>query len=221
MNKIKLILYALIINSSFSIFSHVERHLSVELIEERINGVLFSYRYDHQIGCKVEVSLKEQWLIDNKPVKKDEYDERIAREMVVQITLEREAKRQERVAMIEFKNTQQIALFRKLLISMMEEIKKSYARFAYYDLEAYLTYSNDTICSEVEFRSLLTQVCDPIKHLLSLNDDEFSCKRAEAVLDTVDKYPKKLQVLFENTVKKAIRECDNTTRLKKLLEVVS
>ncbi len=221
MPKIRFILFGLMVNAFFILSAHIERHVSVELIEERINGVLFTYRYDHQTGCRVDMSIKEQWLIDNKSVKKEEYQERIAREMVAQITQEREYKDQQRVHMLTFKNTQQVALFRKLLVVTMEDIKKKYAHFAHYGLEAYLAYSNDTIASEVEFRSLLTQVCDSIKHLLSLSDEEFSCKKAEAVLSTVDHYPKKLQILFENTVKKAIRDCDDTARLKKLLEIIS
>jgi|GEM_PF-6902442 len=205
----------------FTAFARVERQACVELIEERINGILFSYRLDSACGGKSEASLKEQWMIDNKPVLKKEYDDRIAHEQLEELKRDRSREYEKRLEAYSFKNSQRIALFKKILRVTLKEIEEKYGQFERYGVRDYMAYSSDTVMSEIDFVNIPVQFLDFARRLVNSSDEDFSCQRAEALLATLEAYPSKLQVLFENTVKKAIARCNDTERLKKLLEVVS
>ena len=201
--------------------AQVERNLSVELIEERVNGKLFSYRLDIETGSKVKNSQKEHYMIEGEITTRQEYDQKIDFERLQEIKAQREKEYSQRFAQHEFKRGQRIALTKKILKNVIGEIEKKCTDFERYDLNQYMAYSPVTIENEIDFTNIATHYLEPARQFLFCSEEKFAFDQVESVLISLQHYPSKIGNLFEDTVKKAIEQCDDTERLKKLLEIVS
>jgi hypothetical protein len=199
----------------------VERNVSVELIEKRINGKLFAYRLDVMSGSKIENSRKEQWSIDGKQLDREEYEQIMDIDLLEQIKKEREEDYTARLARHDFKKIQRVALTKKLIKKLINEIEQKCTAFQRYELNQYMVYNSNTIANEIDFTNIPTHYLAPARQLLSETDDEFPFEKAESVLASLQGYPNRIENLFEDAVKRAIDQCDDTERLKRLLEIVS
>lgn len=193
----------------------IERTLSVDLIEERINGKLFSSHIEVTNG-----SLKESWSIDGKPVDHDDYTEARKEETLKEFDLEEHSQYKKRLEIYEFKQEQRIAATKKLIKSLIIDIEKILTQFKDYNVASYMRYSADTVPSEIEFLALSSQKLDQARHLATTENNEFSCDEGDKMIATLEDYPAKLQKLFQQTVKYAIDQCTDSRQLKKLLDIV-
>lgn len=207
----------------FQVFvkAQVERDISVVYREERVNGRLFAYRLEIASGSKIPKSRKEQWFVNGKEVGKDEYEGQIDEAHLAQIRQEREKDHQNRLAHEQFKETQRIAVSKKLLKKVIGQIEHHFALFDRYELGEYIQYSPETIENEIDFTTFSAQHLNPARHYLTISDEEFSLDKAHSLISHLQNFPDKLRILFEDTVKHAISQCDDTERLKKLLEIIS
>lgn len=204
-----------------SLVAKVERAVSVELIEERINGRLFSYRLEVVQGNKVQNTRKEQWVVDSQVLSQEEYEATIDKERLEELREKRQKERQSRLEKYEFNQAQRVALTKKIVRQLVEKIEDDCKKFNNYNLDHYMAYTDTTIASEIDFLNIPTHYLEPARQLLLASDDSFSFEKAQEIIDVLERYPIKLQGLFEDTVKNAIAYCDDTQRLKKLLEVIS
>ena len=204
-----------------SLQAKIERSVSVELIEERVNGKLFSYRLDVVQGNKVENTRKERWTVEEHVVSREDYQEMIDLERLEEIKEARQKDYQRRLANYEFKHTQRVALTKKILKQLIDSIEQKCGRFKQYSLGQYMAYNSATFASEIDFANVPTHYLEPSRQLLLSTNELFSFEKAEEMIALLEGYSPRIQGLFEDTVKKAIAYCDDTHRLKQLLEIVS
>ena len=190
--------------------------VSVELVEEKFNGKLFTYRIDVVNGVK-----KEQWTIAGKKADRDTYESELLFEKLQEEKDKREKEYQERVDRLAFKEQQKIALSKKLLKKEVEQVQNSFDLFEKHELSQYYAFDTDSIASEIDFLNIPTQALSPAQNYLTTSDDDFECEKAEEYINQLQAYSKKLTSLFEGTLKRAISECEDTQKLKDLLALVS
>lgn len=220
MNKLSL-KYGLLFFVCGVLQAKVEREVTVKVIERRLDNKLFSYRIDLITGTKVENTKKEQWTVDGKTVEQNEYEELIDQAILAECKKEREKEQEALLADYNFKLEQRKAITKKMLNTLVSDIEKKCFAFQSYELEKYMAFSPSTIESEIDFANIAPYYLEPARQLVAADEDDFSFEKAEKILDSLQEYPKKITHLFEDTVKKAVDHCDNTQRLKKLLEVIS
>lgn len=190
--------------------------VSVELVEEKYNGKLFTYRIDVVNGVK-----KEQWTMAGKSTDRETYEAELLFEKLQEAKDKREKVYQARIDKLEFKQQQRVALSKKLLKKEIDAVQKKFDLFEKYDLNEYYAFDSDSIASEIDFLNIPTQSIVPAQTYLQKNDDDFLLEKAEEYSETLQLYLEKLTTLFDDTVKKAINQCEDTQKLKDLLVIVS
>ncbi len=209
--------FVLGLNSCFGV---VERQVSAQLTEERVNGRLFGYRIDSSLSGKGGATIKEQWIIDSKPVSRQEYELAFEKEFLEEFRKEREAEYQNKVKARVLKEEQRVLIVKKLLKNFIEKIEERCASFKKQGLEIYMAYSPDTIASEIDFINGGATLLEPAKRLLEISGENFKIEDAQKMVDMLEGYSKKVEILFESTVKKAVASCNDTEKLKKFLQIL-
>ncbi len=209
------LLFIMLLTKNMVITKKIERKVSVDLVEERINGKLFSSRIDVTNG-----SLKGSWSIDGKQVQEDLFKETRKEEIIKELEIEESLQNQKRLEELRFKQEQQILVTKKIIKSLVITIEKNIAQFKDQNLVNYIKYSHDTIPSEIEFSALSVQKLEQARHLATTTNTEFSCDEGDKMIAILEDYPAKLQKLFQQTVKYAIEQCTDTQQLKKLLDII-
>ncbi|MCF7900388.1 hypothetical protein K9K77_02665 [Candidatus Babeliales bacterium] len=190
--------------------------VSVELIEEKYNGKFFSYRIDVINGVK-----KEQWIISGKATDRDTYESELLFQKLEEEKNKREKEYQERITRFELQQQQRVALSKKLLKKEINAVQHKFDQFKKYDLNEYYAFNSQTIASEIDFLNIPAQCIIPAKTYLQKDDDDFLVEKAEEYSETLQIYFNKLTCLFDDSVKKAIDQCEDTQKLKDLLVIVS
>lgn len=191
----------------------VLRTVSVSLVEEKIAGKLFSHRIDSVDGVK-----KEQWMMNGKRVDQAVYEREILAAELEETKAKREEDYAQRVKMVEFQDQARSAVLKKLLYTAMQDVEQWLVKFKKYEIMPYLAYKPETISNEVEFANISSYGIAPARTLL------FSTFDLELAKDSVDKlegYSVKLATLFQDSVTRAIHQCDDSKKLKKWLELLS
>jgi hypothetical protein len=199
--------------SSLAVQAKVVRAVTVELVEEKINGQTFMYRLDVVDGRK-----KEQWSIDNRPIVQSDYDRIILEAELEERRLEREQTYQKRVRLAEFKNNASCSVVKKLLASTLQEIEQGLNQFNQYELNSYIAYGADSFTDEVDFTTLKEHTIPGVRLVL---ETDFDPEQAKEKLALIEAYPKKIASLFEGTVQNAINKCDEPKKLKQWLQMLS
>jgi len=205
---------------AFCEFSTICPHRVVEIVsiyckKEVINGKVFIYRDD-----MVNSEKKEIWSIDGQLVKKDEYEEAI-------LDAEREVRRQERQQEEEqrkkaqlFKGEMTLVLQKKILRLTVDKIDELLKKFDTHNLKDFLAYKKQTISKEL-FDDLKGELLPEAKRLVYKKDEEYSWDDMNLMLAKVENLDEKLDLFYQDTVRNAIQQCDDTRVLKDLLELVS
>lgn len=191
----------------------VLRTVSVSLVEEKIAGKLFSHRIDVVDGVK-----KEQWTINGKRVDQAVYEREILAAELEESKAKREEDYAQRVKMVEFQDQACSAALKKLLHTAMQDVEKLLAKFKKYEIMPYLAYKPETIPNEVEFTNISSYGITPARNLLF---STFDPELARDSLEKLEEYSVKLATLFEDSVNRAINQCDDPKKLKKWLEMLS
>lgn len=200
----------------FPIDAKRKRTVSIELIEDTYNGKLFSYRLDVVNGTS-----KEQWTIDGQGCDRDTYESTLLAQMMEEQKRNREQEYQKRIEKVAFKQEQKKVVQKKLIKRAIAKIEEQCDFFKEYGLNDYIAFDDTTIASEIDFLNIPTHYIQPAKHYIDSEYEDFSSEKAEEFFETLQSYSKKLALLSDNTVKKAIDQCEDTEQLKKLLTVVS
>ncbi len=191
----------------------VLRTVSVSLVEEKIAGKLFSHRIDVVDGVK-----KEEWTINGKRVDQAVYEREILAAELEESKAKREEDYAQRVKMVEFQDQARSAALKKLLHTAMQDVEKLLAKFKKYEIMPYLAYKPETIPNEVEFTNISSYGVTPARNLLF---STFDPELARDSLEKLEEYSVKLATLFEDSVNRAINQCDDPKKLKKWLEMLS
>jgi hypothetical protein len=211
--------YLIIVSLFFvvgTVFSGRIKTVAVELIEEEYNGKQFAYRIDVVNGVK-----KEQWTMAGKSTDYETYESEILFEKLQEEKNKREKAYQVRLADLEFKEQQRLAVFKKILKKDIDGVQQKFDLFQKYDLNEYYAFDATSIASEIDFLNIPIQCIIPAKNYLQQSDNDFECEKAEEYIETLQAYFKKISTLFDDTIKKAIDQCEDTQKLKDLLVIVS
>jgi len=189
--------------------------VSVYCKKEVINEKVFIHRDD-----LVNSERKEIWSVDGQLVSQNEYEEVI-------LDAEKEVRRQERKIQEErrkkdqaFKDEVMLVLQKKILRLTVENIDEQLKKFDSHNLENFLAYKEDTISQEL-FENLKEELLPEAKRLLYKKDEDYNWADMNLMVAKVENLDEKLESLFQDTVRNAIKQCDDTKVLKDLLELVS
>jgi len=211
--------FFLILNC-FCFFSYVFPKRTVELVsiyckKEVINGQVFIHRDD-----LVNNEKKEIWSINGQLVTQDKYQEAI-------LDAEREVRKQERRLQEErrkkaqlFKNEMSLVLHKKILRLTVEKIDGVLKKFDTHNLTNFLAHKEDLISEEL-FENIKEDLLPEAKRLIYKKDQECNWSDMNLMLAKVGDLDEKLELFYQDTVRNAIKQCDDTKVLKGLLELVS
>lgn len=196
--------------------THIEKTTTTHSTTEKINGKAFHSFYQANNGV-----YQEAWNIDDVPVLQEEFYKKRLEEIVKEETIAQEVAYHRQKEALTFQATCQKTLLKKIILSVIKDIEKLIMQIQEKSLQPYKIFSKDTIPSEIELNILMTTTLEQARHLATKPDKDFNYQEGELTLTLLEEYPKKLNKLFEETVKKAIQECNETEHLKKLLDLVN
>ncbi len=192
----------------------IEKSFSILAVEERINETRFLCRSD-----LIDGKLTEIWAVNGQKVSQEQYEEAILNAEREEIRKNRALEAQKRRDEQEFKITAQYALVKKMLSTLVAEIEKVVVRVKNPLLYSYLSFSEHTFNSEMDFIQLQEEVQKA--KLLCSNDTLEHLSMCQETFNRLELYPAKLTNLYQDSVNYAIKTCDNTRTLKELLAFVS
>lgn len=208
--KIGILFLSLFLSQSYGL---VLRTVLVSSVEEKLAGKLFSHRIDVIDGVK-----KEQWTINGKRVDQSTYERDILAAELEESTAKRAEDYAQRVKMVEFQDQARSSVLKKLLHEAVQDVEQRLAKFKKYEIMPYLAYKTETVSNEVEFTNIGTYGVTPARNLLF---SAFDAGLARDSLEKLEGYSVKLTTLFEDSVHRAINQCDDPKKLKKWLEMLS
>ncbi len=192
----------------------LEKVLQVSIIEERVNGDLYSHRMDTVDGVQTQ-----RWLINGKEIDEASYEKRLFKADA----LERKQERQKQKRMLQSRHssidTLQRTILQRTLKDLLYEIKQQLAKVSDYRLRNYLIFSDDTVQSLDELDRLHNQIIPEADDLLRNQDSTLSL--LQSMITQLENYPERLASLFSQSVEQACAHSDDTRLLKDLLNCVS
>lgn len=192
----------------------VEKSVSVYIIEEQVNGIRFTHRSDY-----IDGKAQELWAINSKVATQCEYEEAILDAEKEERRLVRKLEEQKRKQEQEFKLVAHTEISKKLITIKVQEITQELVKIKEPLLEPFLRFSQETIAS----KDTLSNIMQQIEHarLLCQTNDNDTYVNLQECLKTLELYPEKLALLYQESVNYAIKTCDNTRALKDILLLVS
>lgn len=192
----------------------LEKVLQVSIVEERVNGDLYTHRMDTVDGVQTQ-----RWLINGKEVDEAKYEDRLAQADA----LERKQERDKQKRMFQYKhasvNRLQRDILQRTLKDLLYEIKQQLAKVSDYRLRNYLHFSDDSIQSLDELDRLHNQLVAQADDLL--RDQESALSSVQSMITQLENYPERLALLFNQSVEQACAHSDDTRLLKDLLNCIS
>lgn len=189
--------------------------VSIYCKKEVVNGKVFIHRDD-----LINSERKEVWSVDGKLVSQNDFQEAILDAEKAVRREERRAQEERRKKTQAFKDEMALVLYKKILRLNVDKIDAMLKKFDAHNLENFLAYKEDTFSKEL-FESLKSELLPEAKRLMYKRDDDFNLSDMHVIVAKVDNLDEKLEYLFQDTVRNAIKQCDDTKVLKDLLELVS
>ena len=190
--------------------------VSVYCKKEVINGKVFIHREDI-----VNSEKKGSWSIDGAAVTVDAYEEAILDAEKEERRAERRALEMQRERAQQFKHEALITLNKKILRLTVEKLDVAFEKFNRHDLVNFLDFRSHTIPSSEFFYELKDRVIPEAKKMLTVSNEESDWGQLNLMVTKLDAMPISIESLFYDTVRNAIKQCDDTRLLKELLEIVS
>lgn len=216
MKKLSFFACLLFFFSFFQAFSGLREveELSVYYKKEILDGKTFVYREDIANGVK-----KQVWTIDGVQVSQEDFEEtlletekEVRRKERRQQMVRREALQQERSVAV-------IALHKKLLRLLIEQVQAELKKFEDHRLGPFLLF--DESFSREQFEAIEQELLQNAKQVLYNAGDDGDVSQLAVMIEKLDGLATRLHNLFQTTVNRAIKQCDDTRMLKDLLAIVS
>jgi len=194
----------------------IKKVVTISVIEEQINGDTFVHRVDVIDGKK-----REQWAIDGKSVDHDTYIEHIIEAEKEELKRERLKQEEEDAKQRDFQIEMQHCLSKKMLSIVLKKIEKYLKKIDKYKLEQYIRYDSRSIPSEKEFDLVRHEYIPQVKNILNQSSNEVQLSQIKEMNELLNEYPERLHILFQDAIRNACDQSDDTKLLKELLELVS
>jgi len=195
----------------------VRKDISVSYKEERLNGTVFGYRQE----CDHVTSVcKPIWLVDNKPVSKEEYEKKYRKAEKQQRIKERHY--QEHIERERHERVQYIAAMGslRLLELAVADIESTLKKLDDKSLQPFLRFANNSISSQ----DILNQLQDewlPKARKLLRSSSVTDAAAVNELLVSLEPMPDRLSTFFYDSVENGIKNADDPKLLKKWLAVVA
>ena len=188
--------------------------LSVYYKKEILNGKTFVYREDVANGVK-----KQTWTIDSDLVDQETFEETVLESEKQVRRKERRQQMNRREFLIQERAISVVALHKKLLRLLIEQVETVLKKFDDHRLGSFLIF--DQSFSRDEFESIEADLIQSAKQVLYSAGDDSDVSPLAAIIEKLDGLEGRLHDLFQTTVNSAIKRCDDTRMLKDLLVIVS
>jgi len=190
--------------------------VSVYCKKEVLDGKVFIHREDI-----VNAEKKDIWSIDGQQVSYGDYEDAVLNAEKEIRRKERRAQEEQRKRSQEFKNEALVTLNKKILRLTVDRLDHTLKKFDTHSLVHFLDFKNNTISSLEKFNELQEKILPEAKKLIYTPSEESDWIQLSGMVAKLDHIPSLVENLFYDTVRNAIKQCDDTKTLKELLEIVS
>ena len=213
MNYVKNISICILLSNSLSLNSQTTEHTITETKRTTIEQQRFEMRRETKNGV-----FSETYLINEKPVKFEEYESAYlnAKQLALKKELEEERQHALNIATLE-KETRRTAAARILKVEY-DELKAAIKSIKNYELEPYLIWSSSTIPSKEDYEYATNQLPKEVETLLQCV--EINQMERDKYVSKLTNYAHKLHELFQSTVNTILATTKDTKLLKRLMDIV-
>lgn len=193
----------------------LEKSVATSLTETRIGDDHFLHRIELDNGKR-----SQEWRINGSPVSAQDYEETLleAEKEERRKELRRKEKRMQQD--ITLHDCARADIVKKLLSRSISEVRTHIDRLHEYGLHEYYHFSPHTVLSQGELDELFLEQLPYVESLVSAASGCSSYELSHA-LERLEQWPDRLQQFFNDTLKDAVQRCDDTQRLKRLLDLLS
>jgi hypothetical protein len=192
----------------------IKRSVMMHVLEEEVNGVVFTYRVDTLDGHH-----KETWVINGKPVSHEEYTNRILHEEALESQMSREEERRRLCEQQRFIMQEQRSLLKKIVHIECKGIEKYVEKLRDLRLQPYRIFGADSFATQEDFEVFVNKSFPGVQALLV--DNESPLFKLQEAFEWLKPYQGRLIILYKATLQAARERSDDTRLLKDLLHVVS
>ena len=195
----------------------IEKTIRVNLVEERHNGKLFVSRVDDING-----EVKRSWAVDGASVSGDEYDQAILTAEMEDRRLQRKQEDERLIREQGFARKATMKIAKRLLEARIDAIGRELDKIDRCGLGQYCVFGSGGLASQDDLDMLRQNLLPRAKSMVNeLGEEEPTYDGILEMERALEPYEDKLQAFFRNSFNNAISTCNDTRRLKELLEVVA
>lgn len=161
----------------------------------------------------------DEYTIDGNMVTKEIYEQQVAlwtAQEQEKLYVQQLQNRQSRVT---FVRSSQIAIYAKLIESLIDQLHHWLGKLEHEPLENFFVFTDATISSYQQLRSLqqyIHQLVELVEQKIKVED----VGGLQTMVSNLEAWPPRLEKFFEQTVQEAIKKSDDTMVLKELLTLV-
>lgn len=213
MNCIKIISACTLLLGSLTLLCHNTEHIVTEIKRETIEQQRFEIRREFKDGV-----LTELYLIDDKPVSFDDYEDIYLNAHHFALKKEMDDERQQALNKAAHEKEARHTITTRLLTLHYDELKAAYKTIKNYELEPHLLWSSSTIASKEDYEYATNQLIKEVDDLLAC--PEITQAARDVYIDKLKNYARRLNDLFQNTVNTLVTTTKDTKLLKRLMDIV-
>lgn len=194
-------------------FCAVRKLVSVTVIEDIINGVTFTHRIDYLDGAA-----KELWAINGVATSANEFEQQIHEQERIERSKERSQQAERVRAQMQFHDEFQRMCQLKIIRKLMQEIRSLIHAIENPRLQPFIVYAQHTVASSKDFQERIRSVLQEEAHFTA-NNAQLTNIQIQEFLTRLEPMPEQLQQLYQQTLKNACNQSDDTALLKELLQL--
>jgi hypothetical protein len=211
----RLILLAVFASSCLSA-RHLVKDRAVFYTEEEVNSTIFGHRVDVYEGKRSEI-----FKIDGEVVERDLYHQNIVEADVAERERERTQEEERRLEAYTFQAEAQEVIMKKLLSQHVQEMQAMYTNLMRYSLEEFFVFRDATISGFDEYRYIFHDLVPRALSCIEETNEGASYSDLRVLHDEIAEYVDRVVLFWRDTINNAIKNCDDTKKLKDLLTLVS
>lgn len=194
----------------------IQKDMLVYFKQELVDGRIFKHRMDLD-----GVKKREQFMVDDKSVTQNEFDQLISEAEKNEILEKRSLERQQKHNELLNRQKLQIKLLVQDLKKALENMQRQLKPLLDDRLEKYLAFSGSTIANMEELSKVISELLPKGKKVIAQPISDQDLTQLEDLKTNVHNKTNMLKQLFNNTLEKVIEEADDTQLLKELLVLIS
>ncbi len=194
----------------------------VRLVQEDINGTMFTHRAKVQEG-----NIEDTWTINGKHVDGDEYEATYLKAKTAELQQERQLREQQNrqhemeiAQQQKFAKLARIGIHKRTLHEAIELTEQELQKLNDERLTPYRVFDVTTYPSQ-EHLSQLNRQLNKAKQIVAENEEDLTERSIVQICQDLADHPGRLREFYRASIKQAINTCDNTQLLKEFLELLA